>query len=436
MKVLLATDNPAKIKYYETELNKNGIEVITIRELEKEIKVEENGKDAIENAKIKVETYYKEYKIPTIATDDTLFIEGLPDEQQPKTNVRRVNGKRLNDKEMLEYYRNIVHDLGGQAKAYWLHGIAICKKGKTSTYSKKTELILTEERSSIISEGYPLDSMTYLPEYNKFLSEITPEEREKRNHQKDNKNKKMIEFILKNIKDYKKIIFDLDDTLCDDYENIKHGFYTILKIKEEELTQDKLKRFLEIDKKYWKERAEGKIKNPYGVKNKKEIVTWHRAQRFLIYFENKISFEEAVKLNDIYMKALEENIVPIKGAYETIKYLYDKEYEIFIATNGVKSAIPSKLKKIGITHYIKEIVTAEEIGEPKPREKFLKGLVEKCKIQDKEEILFIGDEEEKDIKFGNTYHFDTCWFNPNNEKAVKYIPTYEIEKLERLKTIL
>lgn len=201
MKVLLATNNPAKIEYYEKELNKNDIKVITIKDLEKSLEVVENGKDAIENASIKAEAYYKTYKMPTIAVDDTLFIEGLPDEKQPKTQVRRVNGKRLNDAEMLTHYRKIVHDLGGQANAYWLHGIAVCKKGKIETYSKKTELIFTEKASPVISEGYPLDSMTYVPEYNKFLSEITPEEKEKRNNQKDNKNKKMIEFVLANLKD-------------------------------------------------------------------------------------------------------------------------------------------------------------------------------------------------------------------------------------------
>ncbi len=200
MKVLFATNNPAKIEYYAKELNRNGMEVITIKDLEKSLEVEENGKDAIENASMKAETYYKEYKMPTIAIDDTLFIEGLSDEKQPKTQVRRVNGKRLNDEEMLTHYRKIVHDLGGQTNAYWLHGIAVCKNGKTTTYSKKTEFIFTEKVSPVISEGYPLDSMTYVPEYNKFLSELTPQEKEKRNSQKNSKNRKMIEFVLVNVR--------------------------------------------------------------------------------------------------------------------------------------------------------------------------------------------------------------------------------------------
>ena len=36
--------------------------------------------------------------------DNSLFIEGIADSEQPGTHVRRINGKRLTDKEMIEYY--------------------------------------------------------------------------------------------------------------------------------------------------------------------------------------------------------------------------------------------------------------------------------------------------------------------------------------------
>ena len=34
--------------------------------------------------------------------------EELPEEKQPGTHVRRVNGKELNDDEMIEYYCNLL----------------------------------------------------------------------------------------------------------------------------------------------------------------------------------------------------------------------------------------------------------------------------------------------------------------------------------------
>ena len=91
MKVLFATTNPAKAKKYKEQLAENSIELITIKDLDEEIDINENGKNALENAYIKAKTYYDKTKIPTIGMDDCLFIEGISEEEQPGTNVRRVS---------------------------------------------------------------------------------------------------------------------------------------------------------------------------------------------------------------------------------------------------------------------------------------------------------------------------------------------------------
>ncbi|MFR2196600.1 MAG: non-canonical purine NTP pyrophosphatase [Clostridia bacterium] len=126
MKVLFATTNPAKAKKYREQLAEDGIELITIKDLDEEIDINENGKNALENAYIKAETYYDKTKIPTIGMDDCLFIEGISEEEQPGTNVRRVNGKRLNDEEMIEYYTKLVKKYGNKLTAKWVYGMVVC----------------------------------------------------------------------------------------------------------------------------------------------------------------------------------------------------------------------------------------------------------------------------------------------------------------------
>lgn len=66
MKVLFATTNPAKVGKYKELLKEKGIDLITIKDLDFKIDVNENGKDAIENAYIKAKAYYDVTKIPTI----------------------------------------------------------------------------------------------------------------------------------------------------------------------------------------------------------------------------------------------------------------------------------------------------------------------------------------------------------------------------------
>ena len=121
MKVLFATTNPAKVGKYKKALEEKGIELITIKDLNLKLDIEENGKDAIENAYIKAKAYYEATGITTIGMDNNLFIEELPDEIQPKTHVRRVNGKELTDDGMIEYYTNLVKEYGWKLTAKWVY---------------------------------------------------------------------------------------------------------------------------------------------------------------------------------------------------------------------------------------------------------------------------------------------------------------------------
>ena len=77
MKLLFATTNPAKVRKYKKALEEKEIELITLKDLDFELNIEESGKNAIENAYIKAKAYYDATKIPTIGMDNSLFIEEL-----------------------------------------------------------------------------------------------------------------------------------------------------------------------------------------------------------------------------------------------------------------------------------------------------------------------------------------------------------------------
>lgn len=236
---------------------------------------------------------------------------------------------------------------------------------------------------------------------------------------------------------YKVLIFDLDDTLTNNLENVKEAFKKVIEYRKEKFTEEKFSKFYNIDLKFWSDRANGKLLTPYED-NKEKKVEWLRANRFIKYFgENNISYEEAVKVNDIYMNGMKEKVVPRENCFEVIKYLYDKNYKIVIATNGPLIPLKIKIEKLDIFKYMDTIFLAEEIGFMKPSKEFYEGLMNKSNLKVKEDILFIGDDLEKDIKGGIENGIDTCWCNydniPNN---LSYIPKYEIHNLVDLKNIL
>ena len=199
MKVLFATTNLAKIQKYKKTLEENNIELITIKDLDFKLNIEENGKDAIENAYIKAKAYYDVTKLPTIGMDNNLYIEELPKDKQPGIYVRRINGKELNDEEMIEYYTNLVKQYGGKLTAKWVYGMVVCNKNKVSKYSwNKDHFYFIDKSSEKRNPGYPLDSISIMPEFNKYFVDLTEEDK-KKSSEKDNINE-VIKFIIDSVK--------------------------------------------------------------------------------------------------------------------------------------------------------------------------------------------------------------------------------------------
>ena len=179
-KVLFATGNESKAKRFAKGLQERGIEVITLKDIDTDIEVEENGKDAIENAIIKAKAYSNVVDIPVFAMDDNLYIENVPEEKQPGMFVRRVNGKRLNDDEMIEHYTNLVRLYGtdGKLNCRWVYGMAVINNGKENTYTwSRADFYMVEQPSNKMNPGYPLNTISINKKLNKYYTEITEEDK-------------------------------------------------------------------------------------------------------------------------------------------------------------------------------------------------------------------------------------------------------------------
>ena len=180
--ILFATGNESKVNRFKEKLLERGILLKSLKDININLEVEENGKTAIENAEIKAKAYYD-----------------IPEDKQPGVFVRRVNGKRLNDKEMIEYYINLVKMYGkdGKLNTKWISGMAIIKDGKISTYTDTTsEYYLVDTPAKDMMEGYPLSSILVNRKVNKY--DIYLSEEDKKIGQADDAG--FIDFIEKTIK--------------------------------------------------------------------------------------------------------------------------------------------------------------------------------------------------------------------------------------------
>ena len=241
---------------------------------------------------------------------------------------------------------------------------------------------------------------------------------------------------------YKILIFDLDDTLIDNKENTRAAFATMLSSANGQIyTETLFKQWYALDKQFWIDWQDGLIALPEVLiqeKGKKsdKFLDWLRSQRILMYFENSVTIERAIELNNIYMQALNDVVVPIDGAQGTLKYLSSK-YKLLVATNGPNIATQKKLEKIRCLDYISEVLSADMFGYMKPKIEFFTAIEEKYNDFSISDYLIIGDSLKSDIGFGVNAGIDSCWFNRNNEGLdAKYKPTYIINNLEELKYLL
>ena len=131
--------------------------------------------------------------------DDTLYLEGVPEDKQPGLFVRRVNGKTLNDEEMIEHYIGLVKEYGvdGKLNCKWIYGLAVIdENGNESTYTwEKADFYMVDTQSEKINPGYPLNSISKYKNIDKYFTEITEEDKKKLKVNEDH----VVEFIKNHI---------------------------------------------------------------------------------------------------------------------------------------------------------------------------------------------------------------------------------------------
>lgn len=194
-KLLYATGNKFKIQSMKERLKGLDIEIISPKDLNLKIEVNENGKTVTENAIIKAKSYYDAVQIPTIAGDTALYVQKF--EEQPGLYVHRVNGRDLTFEESQNYYVEALKKVGGESEAYYYTGLAIIKDGKIYTKEIKEDMfIFTSKVCDKPSKYDGLSRIQIDPKLQKYICELTEEDMQKRNSTFDIECVKFINSVL------------------------------------------------------------------------------------------------------------------------------------------------------------------------------------------------------------------------------------------------
>lgn len=181
MKLIYGTSNLAKIKAMREMLKETDIEMIGLNELKMSLpKIEEDGKNPLENARKKAFAYHQATGLPVFSCDSGLYFEGLEPELQPGVFVRRINGKELTDEEMISYYSNMARKRGGSLKAQYKNAICLVINSEHIFEDQGEDLssgyfLLVDTPHKKREKGFPLDSLSVDPSSGCYYYDLEPE---------------------------------------------------------------------------------------------------------------------------------------------------------------------------------------------------------------------------------------------------------------------
>ncbi|NLB21008.1 MAG: noncanonical pyrimidine nucleotidase, YjjG family [Clostridium sp.] len=225
---------------------------------------------------------------------------------------------------------------------------------------------------------------------------------------------------------YDVILFDADQTLFDFEKSEKFALEkTIEKLGFIYNEEEHLAIYHDVNKKIWKEFELGEI-----TQEKLKVERFNR-------FKEMISWDFKPQLfADYYMEFLSNASFIYDDALGLIESL-SENHRLAIITNGLTRVQTKRIKGSIIAKYFEEIVISEEIQISKPNPEIFAYTLKKLGQARKESVLMVGDSLTSDIKGGNLFGVDTCWFNPGNkENRADIMPTYEIKTLSELPAIL
>ncbi len=166
MELIYGTYNPAKFESMKNIVKKLDIQLIPLSSLGQPlIASDETGHDPLSNAEEKAINYYKQLKRPIFSCDSGLYFRGVNQSEQPGVKIRRVNGKRLTDDEMIMHYSKLASSYGGDLFAYYKNAICLVIDNKTIvSYDGEDlcseEFYIIDTPHKIMREGFPLDSLS------------------------------------------------------------------------------------------------------------------------------------------------------------------------------------------------------------------------------------------------------------------------------------
>ncbi|WP_423188422.1 YjjG family noncanonical pyrimidine nucleotidase [Alkalibacterium sp. f15] len=225
---------------------------------------------------------------------------------------------------------------------------------------------------------------------------------------------------------YKKIIFDLDNTVLDFRDTEEKALKKVIDAYDLPYTDETIAMYKEINHGLWQKLEQGIIS--------REMLF---SSRFALFLEGFGLNVDGNTVEDLYRQNLGQGYKKMDHAHELLTALKKNGYHIYAGTNGVAKTQWQRLAGAELMHFFEEVFISEEIGVEKPDPQFFTHIFDTLKTDNKAEFLMVGDSLTSDIQGAKNAGIDSVWYNfsekPVDSEAVE--STFSISNLLELLTL-
>lgn len=180
MRLLVATNNPGKVREYQDLLVGLNLELVGLADAGTDTEVDETGRTFEENARLKAEAYGRASGLLTLADDSGLEVEALGG--APGVFSARYAGKGATD---ADRYRKLLVALDGvpweKRGARFRCVIALAwPDGHIETFDGQCDGVIAFEPKG--TNGFGFDPVFYMPEHGCTIAELPDEVKNRVSH--------------------------------------------------------------------------------------------------------------------------------------------------------------------------------------------------------------------------------------------------------------
>ncbi|MFL2132796.1 YjjG family noncanonical pyrimidine nucleotidase [Desemzia sp. FAM 24101] len=226
------------------------------------------------------------------------------------------------------------------------------------------------------------------------------------------------------MKQYKHLIFDLDNTLLDFNDTEEQALKSVFEEFKVPETIETFDTYKMINKGLWTSLEQGAI-------TREEIFN----SRFTLFFNEYSLKVDGVKAEQLYRNFLNEGCKTIENAGLLLSKLKKKNYRIYAGTNGMGITQRKRLLDSHLLPYFDELFISEEIGYEKPDTRFFDTIFETLQITEKDSCLMIGDSLSSDILGAQNAQIDSILYT-SEKNMTSSTATYTVNELLHIYSLL